>query len=132
MGRRETPDGYPDVASAWMSTSALQQRVNFALALTSGQYAGIRVDVDAAGRVFRELGYAAPTPLQISQAQAMLTQRAARGSAGAPRTGPDGMMPGRGADSAQAKPNAAAKPSPAQLRSIAMAIYLGSPQFQKR
>ncbi len=132
MGRRETPDGYPDVASAWMSTSALQQRVNFALALTSGQYAGITVDVDAAGRVFRELGYAAPTPLQISQAQAMLVQRAARGSAAAPRMGPDGMMQGRGADSGQAKPTAAAKPSPAQLQSIAMAIHLGSPRFQKR
>jgi uncharacterized protein (DUF1800 family) len=132
MGQRETPDGYPDVAAAWMSTSALQQRMNFSLALTSGQLPGIRADVASAERAFRELGYPAPTPAQMSQAQAILAQRAARGAAGAGgRMGAEGMM-GGGAEAAQGKPGAARAPSPTELLSIAAAIYLGSPQFQKR
>ena len=133
MGQRETPDGYPDVAAAWMSTSALQQRMNFSLALTSGQLPGIRADVAAAERAFRELGYPAPTPTQISQAQAILAQRAARGAAGAGgRMGAEGMMAAGGADAVQGKPGVARAPSPTELLSIATAIYLGSPQFQKR
>lgn len=41
----EPPTGYPDVAPAWVNTGALLNRLNFALALTQGRYAGLSVDL---------------------------------------------------------------------------------------
>ncbi len=133
LGGRETPDGYPDVASAWMNTSALQQRVNFSLALAGNLIGGIQVDVAAAERAFKEAGFAAPTEAQITQARAVLAQRAARGrSAGAGRGMAPDMMMGGGTDAGAGKGVGTGQPSSSELRTIATAIYLGSPQFQKR
>ncbi|HET9484721.1 MAG TPA: DUF1800 domain-containing protein [Xanthomonadales bacterium] len=43
-----TPDGYPDVASHWTSTSAMINRWNYGFAVAEGTYAGtIRIDVPA-------------------------------------------------------------------------------------
>ncbi|RME86981.1 MAG: DUF1800 domain-containing protein [Anaerolineae bacterium] len=41
-----TPDGYPDVAAAWMGTGSLLARWNFALALAFNTIPGVRVDWD--------------------------------------------------------------------------------------
>ncbi|MDR3572914.1 MAG: DUF1800 family protein [Anaerolineaceae bacterium] len=41
----ETPDGYPDVSSAWINTSGMLNRWNFGLALANGQIPGVTVDI---------------------------------------------------------------------------------------
>ncbi len=43
----EPPNGYPDVASAWVSSSALLNRMNFAVLLAAGRLPGVRIDPDA-------------------------------------------------------------------------------------
>ena len=43
----EPPTGYSDKADAWVNTGALLNRLNFALALTSGRLRGVQVDVDS-------------------------------------------------------------------------------------
>jgi uncharacterized protein (DUF1800 family) len=42
-----TPNGYSDKASAWVSTGALLNRVNFAVALTSNKVRGAQVDINS-------------------------------------------------------------------------------------
>ncbi len=132
------PDGYPEVATAWVSTNSLYQRMSFALNLTGGQIPGIRVDVDAAARLFQEMGYAEPTPQQITQAQALLARRASHGGGdGASGMMASGMMtsetqPKKGEKATKAGAASTAPPSVAELRAIATAVHLGSPQFQKR
>jgi uncharacterized protein (DUF1800 family) len=138
LGQHEAPDGYPDVGSAWVSTNTLYQRMSFSLALTSGQLPGIRVDPDAAARLFHEMGYGDPTPGQITQAQALLARRAALGAGGAAAgmmmadEAPKNDMGMRKAKAGGANAAAGAPPSVAELKAIATAIHLGSPQFQKR
>jgi uncharacterized protein (DUF1800 family) len=43
----EPPNGYPDVASAWVSSSALLNRMNFAVLLGTGRLPGVRIDSEA-------------------------------------------------------------------------------------
>jgi uncharacterized protein (DUF1800 family) len=40
---RQTPDGWPDRADAWMNTGAILNRINFGLQLASGQVPGARI-----------------------------------------------------------------------------------------
>src|SRR6185503_10704311 len=40
----QPPTGYSDASEAWINSGALMNRMNFALALTSGKLPGIRVD----------------------------------------------------------------------------------------
>src|SRR5580704_15240066 len=42
-----TPNGYADKAAAWVSTGALLNRVNFAVALTSNKVRGTQVDINS-------------------------------------------------------------------------------------
>jgi uncharacterized protein (DUF1800 family) len=42
-----TPNGYSDKAAAWVSTGALLNRVNFAVALTSNKVRGAQVDINS-------------------------------------------------------------------------------------
>jgi uncharacterized protein (DUF1800 family) len=42
-----TPNGYSDKAAAWVSTGALLNRVNFAVALTSNKVRGAQVDISS-------------------------------------------------------------------------------------
>jgi uncharacterized protein (DUF1800 family) len=43
----QPPTGYKDVAEAWVNAGALLARMNFALALTSGRYPWVAVDLPA-------------------------------------------------------------------------------------
>lgn len=45
-----TPDGFPDTADHWSTTSGLLQRWNFSLLLTSGQVRGLEVDLHSLTR----------------------------------------------------------------------------------
>jgi len=42
-----TPNGYSDKAATWVSTGALLNRVNFAVALTSNKVRGAQVDINS-------------------------------------------------------------------------------------
>ena len=42
-----TPNGYSDKASTWVSTGALLNRVNFAVALTGNKVRGVQVDINS-------------------------------------------------------------------------------------
>jgi uncharacterized protein (DUF1800 family) len=42
-----TPNGYPDKSAAWVSTGALLNRVNFAVALTGNKVRGAQVDINS-------------------------------------------------------------------------------------
>jgi hypothetical protein len=39
----QPPTGYADTADAWVSSGALVQRINFAVALSGGEVRGVRV-----------------------------------------------------------------------------------------
>jgi uncharacterized protein (DUF1800 family) len=41
----QPPTGYPDVAQSWLSSGALLARIDFGLALASGQVRGVRIDL---------------------------------------------------------------------------------------
>ncbi|HUG52289.1 MAG TPA: DUF1800 family protein, partial [Vicinamibacteria bacterium] len=56
---QQPPTGYKDTAEAWVSTSGLLARLNFALALSGGRVRG--VTVRAAGLVSAEAGAATET-----------------------------------------------------------------------
>ena len=44
---RLTPDGYPEASADWMNSGAILTRMNLALALASGRLPGVVVDLDA-------------------------------------------------------------------------------------
>ena len=60
----EEPTGYPDVASAWINTNSLLQRLNFALVLSANRVRGVEVDLGSAQPLFRELGLSEPDSRQ--------------------------------------------------------------------
>ena len=41
---KETPNGYPDVADAWLNTGAILNRINFGTLVAAGQIPGVRLD----------------------------------------------------------------------------------------
>jgi hypothetical protein len=41
---KETPNGYPDVADAWLNTGAILNRINFGTMAVSGQVPGVLLD----------------------------------------------------------------------------------------
>lgn len=130
LADHEAPDGYPEVANAWVSTNALYQRMNFALALTSGQVPGVAVNLERAELLFRQLGYPDPSPSQIAQARSLLARRATLGAGGVAAS----MMADEDMGAATMKGTAGETlpPSDAEIRAIATAVHLGSPLFQKR
>ncbi len=119
--RHETPDGFPDVGPAWISTNSLMQRMNFGIQLATVDPPNMEVDLDAAAELFEELGFPQPNAEQIAQTRFFLT-------------GPGGEGSGMGQMQEMMGPRggAATGRGSAETRQIAMALMLGSPQFQKR
>ncbi len=105
----QAPTGYPDVASAWINTNSLLQRLNFALVLAADRIPQIRVDLASAGPLLRQLGLPEPNTQQLEQTRSLL------GQASEEQNRRDGLRQTR---------------LPGQV--IAAAFMLGSPQFQKR
>ncbi len=105
----QEPTGYPDVATAWINTNSLLQRLNFALALASNRIPQIRVDLASAWPLFQQLQLPEPSAQQLEQTRSLLSQV---GEEGNQRSD---LRPAR---------------FPKQV--IAAAFMLGSPQFQKR
>jgi uncharacterized protein (DUF1800 family) len=51
---KETPNGYPDVADAWLNTGAILNRINFGTMVVSGQVPGIAIDRWPTARAVRD------------------------------------------------------------------------------
>jgi uncharacterized protein (DUF1800 family) len=118
----EAPDGNPDVGPAWMNSNALLVRLEFANALATGKVLGVTADLGAAASLLDQLGISRPTAQQIEQHRAMLQAAAAA----TPGMGGRSMMMGAG------DAQAAATAPPVDPAAVAVAVMLGSPQFQKR
>ena len=138
MGERlrnhEAPDGYPDVASAWVSTNALFKRLVLAMNVASESVRDLEVDLDAARTLFQRAGYPEPTPDMVADARVlfatmkgeaeaaggmMANEMMAQGSRGTSPTEPQDAVPNLDYESLEAKV-------------VAVALVLGSPDFQKR
>ena len=129
--RHPTPDGYPDVASAWVSTNSLFKRLAFSMAVASERIPSTRIDLEGAGSLFRNLGFQTPTEQQIAQARSLLEAARAASTEGGMRAQ---AMTSASMASAEAG-GAATSPilsGALAARVVAAAIVLGSPDFQKR
>lgn len=114
---KEPPTGYENVGAAWVSSSGLIARLNFALRLAANQIPGVQVDLSpfASGE---------PTLPEVEQSllQGLLYDQASAGTkATIERVAAPNSAPGTGAPPA----------TPAQIQQIA-GLILGSPDFQRR
>jgi uncharacterized protein (DUF1800 family) len=122
--RSQPPTGYSMKADAWVNSSALLDRMNFALALTSGKVKGVSIDTAQLA------GAPAPTDPNaiLSTMEAKLlaadVSRQTHDSIIAQLTSP----PKNGAPE---QSNARVQVKPAEADTIA-GLLLGSPEFQRR
>jgi uncharacterized protein (DUF1800 family) len=125
----QPPTGYSMKAEAWVSSSALLNRMNFALALTGGKIRGVKLDA-------AQFAKSAPSgdPSQIVSA---LESNLIAG--GVSQQTHDSIMsqiqPGNNAAS-QGQNGASNTPAPSATRppnvSMVAGLLLGSPEFQRR
>lgn len=129
--RHPTPDGYPDVASAWVSTNSLFKRLAFSMAVASERIPSTRIYLESAESLFRSLGFPAATEEQIAQASSLLEEARA---ASASNTMRDPAMTSSSMTMARTGAAATDPTLSAALAAqvVAAAIVLGSPDFQKR
>ncbi|HLV87392.1 MAG TPA: DUF1800 domain-containing protein [Candidatus Sulfotelmatobacter sp.] len=129
----QPPTGYSMKAETWVSSSALLNRMNFALALTSGKVRGVRVDtVQLAGE-----NSAPPDPaLALSAMEGKLladnVSQQTHDSIVAQLSQPSksaAMLPDDKREQNKSKP--ADQPHPPDVNTIA-GLLLGSPEFQRR
>jgi uncharacterized protein (DUF1800 family) len=138
MGERlrnhEAPDGYPDVASAWVSTNALFKRLLLAMDVASESLPGLEVDLDGARRLFQQAGYPEPTPDMVSDARALFAAMKREAAAAGGMMSNEMMARGSRGTSATEPENAVADLDYESLEAkvVAVALVLGSPDFQKR
>ncbi len=109
----QPPTGYSMKADTWVSSSALLNRMNFALALTAGKVRGVKVDT-------AQLAGSAPPPLDA--ALTLSSMEAKLLAADVSKQTHDSIM----TQIAPAKPN---RPPDAN---VIAGLLLGSPEFQKR
>ncbi len=136
----QPPTGYSMRAETWVSSSALLNRMNFALALTSGKVRGVKVDsVQLAG--------GPPPPADATTAlssmetrllasdvskqthDSIVAQISSQGSSQNDAQSAKSAAPLQPAMPAQRKPADAPRPSDA---STIAGLLLGSPEFQRR
>jgi uncharacterized protein (DUF1800 family) len=154
---RQTPDGWPDRADAWMNTGAILNRINFGLALAAGRMPGVTLarwpyerelrganrGAQVDGVIKALLGGEASTDTRailMSGENPMLDRLAKMDSADVmPNDADDPMAPpGRVAvvkKNGQPRPNAAqALNRPVELQGLAqiVGLALGSPEFQRK
>jgi uncharacterized protein (DUF1800 family) len=102
------PDGYPVAAAEWMNSGAILTRMNLALALASGRLPGVLVDLDAV------------VPLTSDYGELVRSVNAA-------------ILGGQGSDHAleTIRQQVGDLPNAANARAMAVALALGSPDFQR-
>jgi uncharacterized protein (DUF1800 family) len=138
MGERlrnhEAPDGFPDVASAWVSTNALFQRLVFAMEVATESIDNMKIDLDAAQGLFKQIGYPEPTPEQMADARELfkaMQNEAEEGGGMAPEmmTAEQSNPRGGGDDPEDRSP---VDYDSLEAKAVSVALVLGSPDFQKR
>ena len=139
MGERlrqhEAPDGFPDVASAWVSTQAIFQRLLFAIDVATESFDNMKIDLDAALELFQQIGFPEPTPQQVADARELfkVMQIEAEDEAGdatdAQMAAQRGQPGQRGDDPEDREP---VDYNSLEAKTISVALVLGSPDFQKR
>ena len=134
LRQHEAPDGYPDVASAWVSTNSIFQRFLFAMEVATESIDNMKIDLDAARELFQQMGFPEPTPEQVAQAQELFAaMQSEDDEAGA--GGPPGMMAARGNPNEQGddpEDRAPVDYDSLEAKTVSVALVLGSPDFQKR
>ena len=105
---RLTPDGYPEASADWMNSGAILTRMNLALALASGRLPGIAVDLDAL------------IPATSDYDALVRRVRAV-------------ILGGQASDhtTSTIRRQIDDLPNPVNARAMAIALALGSPDFQK-
>ena len=135
LRRHETPDGYPDVARAWVSTNSLTKRLIFAMDVATESLPGLEVDLDRARELFGRAGFPEPTPAMVRDGHALF--EVMKGDA----AGSGGMMASNQMTSASPGPRARDEPEidrseidydSLEAKVVAVALVLGSPDFMKR
>jgi uncharacterized protein (DUF1800 family) len=128
----QPPTGYSMKAETWVSSSALLNRMNFALALTSGKIKGVKVDTAQLG------GGTSPSPDAAVTLSTLETNLIAGGvsqqthdsiAAQIEAAGKNGAPLKADSKAGARKPASAAKPP--DVGTIA-GLLLGSPEFQRR
>jgi hypothetical protein len=108
------PTGYSMKADSWVSSSALLNRMNFALGLTGGRVRGVKVDaVELAGGL--------PAPADVSIALSTMESKLLAAD-----------VSKQTHDSIVAQIEAPGNPARAPDAGTIAGLLLGSPEFQKR
>jgi uncharacterized protein (DUF1800 family) len=128
----QPPTGYSMKAETWVSSSALLNRMNFALALTSGKIKGVKVDAAQLA------GIGSPSPDAAATLSTLETSLLVGGVSKQTHDSIVAQIDAAGKNGAQPKPDNKAggrKPAdagrPPDVSTIA-GLLLGSPEFQRR
>jgi uncharacterized protein (DUF1800 family) len=125
----QPPTGYSMKAETWVSSSALLNRMNFALALTSGKIKGVKTDA-------AQLVASSPQPLDATTTLNTLEANLIAG--GVSKQTHDSItaqIEAAGKNGAQQKPDNKRKPTDTARSpdvSTIAGLLLGSPEFQRR
>src|SRR2546427_4192863 len=114
----QPPTGYPMKAGAWVNSSALLGRMNFALTLTSGKLTGVQADADRMGNLPSD-PQAALASLENTLLEGDVSQQTHDTIANKLQ---DPQISGRKLDDPMRPPNV----------STIEGLLLGSPEFQRR
>ena len=117
----QPPTGYSMKADAWVSSAALLNRMNFALALTSGKVRGVKVDAEQLP------GATSPTP----DVTAMLSTMEAKILASDVSKQTHDSIVAQLAPAELEDQKKAQQPKPPDVSTMA-GLLLGSPEFQRR
>ena len=127
----QPPTGYSMKAEAWVSSSALLNRMNFALALASGKVRGVKVD--AAQLAGSNASPADPTAalsvMETSLLAGDVSKQTHDSIVGQIEAAEKSAAPGTSKKAGERKPNDGART--ADMGTIA-GLLLGSPEFQRR
>ena len=123
--RSQPPTGYSMKADAWVSSSALLNRMNFALAFTSGKVRGVKVDPEQLA------GGPPPPPDPNAVLSAMEEKLLAADVSRQTHESIVAQMSSRPKNGAAAQSGNASQSRPPDANLIA-GLLLGSPEFQRR
>jgi uncharacterized protein (DUF1800 family) len=115
-----TPNGYSDKAAAWVSTGALLNRVNFAVALTGNKVRGAQVDINSL--VGTDLGVNSKLALERIEAEFLAGQVSDSTRATLEQEMSEPRILGAKLDDPVTQVNVG----------LITGLVLGSPEFQKR
>ncbi len=115
--RKIEPTGYSSANAEWISSAALLDRMNFALALAHNKLSGVKVDLD----LWKTL--VAPDPMNL--ARALLTQDPSTQTR-------EAIEKALNDPALQTQLAAGAKVKQPELPSLVAGLVIGSPEFQRR